>query len=212
MTAYEFVPSVWRFVERRHPALDQAGTRSFTAAGIPGDPLNIAFIGSQVELRRLMSAANWYDADPITFRSSVRIATASTTHRAYRQAPVSSLFVLGHRQDLAFESPAGGDPSRRHHVRFWKMPAIDLLGRTLWVGAATYDRGVGVSHTTGQITHHIGADIDTERDMIVAQVQAIGGTEIRWIDGYQPQLEGLNGGGDRFHTDGRLALIEMQIQ
>ena len=31
-------------------------------------------------------------------------------------------------------------------------------------GGATFDERVGLSHTTGQITHHIAPDVDTERD------------------------------------------------
>jgi len=208
VTAYEFVPSVWRFVERRHPALDQAGTRSYTAVGIPGDPLNLAFVGSEAALRRVMATDQWHDADPITLRSSVRIVVDSAAHRAYAAAPVSNLYVHGRRQDLSFEAPSGNDPSRRHHVRFWKMDTPDLLGRTLWIGAATYDRGVGLSHTTGQLTHHIAADVDRERDKLVGDIARLAGVSVKWIDRYQPELEGRNGGGDRYFTDGRLAVIE----
>ena len=206
--AYEFVPSVWRFVERRHPALDLAGTRSFTVTGIPGDPLNLAFIGSELALRQTMTAGQWHDADPINLRTSVHIVIASAAHRAYLAAPVSNLYVLGRKQDLAFEAAAGADPSKRHHVRFWKMPTPDLLDRTLWIGAATYDSGVGISRTTGQVTHHIAADIDGERNKIVADLRPIAGLQVRWIEHYQSQLEGRNGGGDRYYTDGSLALLE----
>ena len=40
----------------------------------------------------------------------------------------------------------------------------------LWIGAVTYDRSVGLSHRTGQITHHIGPDIDAERDGLIADL------------------------------------------
>ena len=159
-TAYEFIPSAWRLVERRHPALDAATTRAFTSAGIPGDPLNVAFIGTEDDLQRVLWAAGWYPADPITLKSSLRIGLDSVRHKPYPDAPVSSLFVNGKRQDLAFELAEGGNPSKRHHVRFWLEEPRDMLGRTLWLGAASYDSGVGFSHTTGQITHHIAADVD----------------------------------------------------
>lgn len=206
--AYEFVPSAWRFAERRHPALDMAGTRSFTSAGIPGDPLNVAFVGTEESLLRLMALAQWLPADLITWKSSLRIAVASAAHRPYLDAPISNLFVHGRKQDLASEQAAGPDPSRRHHVRFWKLEQVDLLNRPLWIGSATYDTSVGLSHTTGQVTHHIAADVDHERDKMVADMQRVGGVSIKWIDDFQPQREGRNGGGDRFFTDGRLALIE----
>lgn len=211
--AYKFVPSAWTLVERRHPALDAVGTRAFTAAGIPGDPLNLAFVGSEEALVRCMLAAGWFPADPITLHSSVRIAVDSLVHKPYEDAPVSHLYVLGHQQDLAFEQATRGDPSRRHHVRFWATPARDSLDRALWIGAATFDSGVGLSHTTGQVTHHIAADVDTERDKLLRDLQGVEPARcappaVSWIEHFQPQLEGRNGGGDRWVTDGRLAVLE----
>lgn len=208
--SYEFVPSAWRFVERRHPALSDVGVRAFTSAGIPGDPLNVAFVGTEAELQHLMLKSHWFAADPITLRSSLRIALDSVAHKPYDDAPVSDLFVNGRRQDLAFEQAANGDPSKRHHVRFWMAERRDALDRALWIGAATYDVGVGLSHTTGQITHHIAPEIDQERAKLLADLQAAGHITVNWIDGFQPELQGKNGGGDRFRTDGRLAVFQPQ--
>ncbi len=91
--------------------------------------------------------------------------------RAYRDAPVSPLFYLGRREDLAFEKPAGKSADRRHHVRFWKVLDKGEEQRPVWLGAVTFDKGVGVSHFTGAITHHIDADIDAERDGLVADIE-----------------------------------------
>jgi hypothetical protein len=61
-----------------------------------------------------------------------------------------------------------------------------------------------MSHTTGQITHHIGPDLDSERDRLFDELKQASVTEqIFWLDGFQ-QLQGKNGGGDPWHTDGRL--------
>jgi len=209
LSAYAFVPSLWRFVERRHPALDSAGTRAFTAAGIPGDPLNISFVGTEADLQRVMTTGHWVDADPVTMRSSVRIVVDSAARRGYESAPVSTLYVQGRRQDVAFEAPAGKDPASRHHVRFWRMPQTDLLGRVLWVGAATFDRGVGLSHTTGQVTHHIAPNVDAERDKLLSDVAGVPGLQLQWIDAFQTTLQGKNGGGDPYYTDGRMAVLSI---
>src|SRR2546427_628383 len=77
-------------------------------------------------------------------------------------------------QDLAFEKPAGRSASRRHHVRFWRSGELGQGGEPLWIGAATFDRSVGLSHRTGQVTHHIAPDVDTERDGLVADLVRAG--------------------------------------
>lgn len=192
----------------RYPALAAVGTRSFTLKGVPGDPLNLAFVGSEGDLLRLMARAGWFPADPITLRSSLRITMDSIVRRPYVDAPVSSLYIRNRKQDLAFEQPAAGNPSKRHHVRFWR---IDASGTAQWMAAATYDASIGLSrvngHVTDHVTHHISADVDAERDKLLADLRRAGGVTIDWVDDFQPAHDGRNGGGDPFHTDGRLAVF-----
>ena len=207
MTAYFLLPLAWRFATRHHPALEGMPCISQTANGIHGDPVNIALVGSEEEVVAAMLKAQWLPADPITLKSSLRIAEGTILHRSYETAPVSNLFLWERKQDLAFQQPFGKDPRKRHHVRFWRSENLDENGRPLWAGAATFDTSVGFSHTTGQITHHIGSDVDAERDKILKDLTGSGQlADVYWIEGFQANLEGRNGGGDPYHTDGRLAV------
>ncbi len=152
-----------------------------------------------------MVEAHWYPADPLTLKSCLEIAEATVLKRSYDDAPVSNLFLFGRREDLAFEKPVGKNPRARHHVRFWLAATTDEEGRTAWIGAATYDKSVGFSHRTGQITHHTAADIDDERDFLFFDLEQTGGlVSIDIVDGFHTELVGKNGGGDPWHTDGRL--------
>ena len=78
------------------------------------------------------------------------MADAAVFKRSYDDAPVSSLYLFGRGEDLAFEQPVGDDPRQRHHVRFWRIEEVDPDGLPVWIGAAIYDRRVRLSHTTGQ--------------------------------------------------------------
>ena len=205
--AYVVLPLLWRHREKRHPALADAPELTHTANGIPGDPLNVALVGTEEDVHLAMLAAKWYPADPITLKSAMRIAVGVVFKRPYDDAPVSSLYLWGRKEDLAFEQPVGDDPRRRHHVRFWRSEKVDEQGKPLWMGAATLDIRVGLSHTTGQITHHIGPDVDVERDKVINDIKQAGDlSAVYWIDGFQKELAGKNGGGDPWHTDGRLAV------
>jgi hypothetical protein len=210
--AYLVLPLGWRRYEKRHPALDDAPTITHTGNGIPGDPLNVSLVGTEVELHLAMLAARWFPANPITLRSSLRIAVGTVFHRPYVDAPVSRLYLFGRKQDFAFEQPIGNDPRRRHHVRFWRCEKVDDVGRPLWIGAATLDVRVGLSDTTGQITHHISPDVDPERDKVIDDLKRAGDlAEVSWIDAFQEPPQGKNGGGDPWHTDGRLAVGTIEI-
>jgi hypothetical protein len=205
MSAYVFMPFLWHRYAVRHPALDDVPRITHTKSGIPGDPLNIALVGSERAVVKAMTAAGWQPADPITLKTSWRLTRSTLFNRPYETAPVSNLYLWDRKQDLAFQHPVGKNPRQRHHVRFWRSADEDEEGRPLWIGAATYDTSVGLSHTTGQVTHHIAADLDTERDKLLHDLQKTGLlAEVVWMDDFQERRTGHNGGGDPYETDGRL--------
>ncbi|WP_406696041.1 LssY C-terminal domain-containing protein [Singulisphaera sp. Ch08] len=206
LSAYVLLPALWRHYEHQ-PGLENAPKTTLTSQGIPGDPLNVGLIGAEKELLHAMLGSGWDPADPVTLRTSLRIAGSVLRDRPYPDAPVSNLFLFGRKQDLAFEQPVGNSASHRHHVRFWKTKEVGRDGAPLWLGSATYDRSVGLSHLTGQITHHIGPDIDAERGGLMADLRKAGWlTELFQVTGVGATLLGRNGGGDRYYTDGELTV------
>jgi hypothetical protein len=58
-------------------------------------------------------------------------------------------------------------------VRFWLSDLLDSDGRPVWVGAAVYDKPVGLSRTTGQVIHVTAADVDAERDYLFRCLEQI---------------------------------------
>lgn len=203
--AYVLAPNFWKFYFDRRPWLDGVPNITYAGDGIPGDPLNVALIGTKSELIGIKTAAGWFPADALSLRSSLEIAEATILERPYQDAPVSNLFLYGRKEDLAFEQPVGDDPKQRHHVRYWQSDKLAEDGRPLWLGSATYDRRVGLSHTTGQITHHINPDVDTERDHLFNDLQKTKKLkEQSQTDDFHTIREGRNGGGDPWYTDGRL--------
>jgi LssY C-terminus len=204
LLAYILLPSTWRHYEHQKKLATLAMV-THTRDGIPGDPINVGLVGSKTDVLCAMKAAAWYPADPVTLRSSIAIAGSVLLNRPYRDAPVSRLFYEGRRQDLAFEKPVGRSADRRHHVRFWQVLASGQEDRPVWLGAVTFDRGVGFSHDNGQITHHIAPDVDAERDLLAADLEAAKVVESTYeVSGVAPTLNGRNGEGDRYYTDGEI--------
>ncbi len=207
VAAYLVMPEGWKRYAGRHPALHGEPGITATVEGIAGDPVNVSLIGTEAQLKQIMEAAQWFPADPLDLRSDLKIAADTVLKRPDERAPVTSLYLFGRKEDLAFEQPVGDSPRRRHHVRFWRSDKVDSDGRPVWLGSAVYDRGVGFSHTTGQITHHTAADVDAERDYLFSELKKTGElSEPYFVDGFHKQLEGRNGGGDPWHTDGRLSV------
>lgn len=188
--------------------------RTRTGDGLLGDPVNLAVRGTEAKLIAAMEQAGWTQAEPLNFKSSVKMSWASVLGKSYPDAPVSSLFLFGRQQDLAFQRDIGGNPRKRHHVRFWKTPEEWWLPggyQADWLGAATFDKNVGLSLYTGQITHKIDADIDAEREFVIKtlkdhKVKA----KIEVVKHFTNSFHDRNGGGDRIHTDGSLPFINLQ--
>lgn len=207
VAAYLIAPLLWEHYAERHPTFDDNPRITQTGDGHPGDPLNVALIGTQPQVDAIMQSAGWYPAAALGIRSDLRIAADTLLSRPDVEAPVSSLYLFGRKEDLAFEQPVGDSPRKRHHVRFWKTKDVDGFGRPLWIGSASFDQRVGLSHTTGQITHHIAPDIDAERDHLLDNLEQTGKlSEVYWVDDFHTIRQGRNGGGDPWFTDGKLGV------
>ena len=207
--AYILLPLAWTHYEHQK-GLAGLPMVTRTAQGIPGDAINVGLVGSKEDVLCAMHAASWYPADPITLRSSLAIVGSVVLDRPYRDAPVSSLYYQGRAEDLAFEKPDGKSADRRQHVRFWEVLKRGDEGRPVWLGSATFDRGVGLSSLTAQVTHHIAPDIDAERDQLTADLKAAKVVEaIYEVSGVGPTLNGRNGEGDRYYTDGEIKISRL---
>lgn len=208
--AYFVLPLAWRHYEnqRKLEGMDMA-TR--TPDGIPGDPVNVGLVGSRIEILCAFALAGWRPADPVTLKTGIEIVGSVLFDQAYETAPVSPLLLFGRREDLSFEKRAGKSADRRHHIRLWKALDSGRENRPVWIGAATFDRSVGFSRYTLQVTHHIDADIDAERSAVIGALSSAGAIAQTYsISGIGPTLNGRNGGGDRYFTDGDIAIAVLR--
>lgn len=208
-TAYLLLPGLWRHYEHQKKLGGMAMVTA-TPQGIPADPLNVGMVGSSKDVLCAMRAAGWYAADPITWRSSLEISGSVLLDQPYPNAPVSTLIYDGRREDLAFEKPVGNSADQRHHIRLWMVLKDGEERRPVWLGAATFDRSVGLSRYTGAVTHHTAPDIDAERQLIETDLQAAGMVEARYkVTGIGPTLRGRNGEGDLYYTDGEVWVLRL---
>lgn len=211
-TTYVILPWLNRLLTKLYVP-DYFIGRTKTSDGLLGDPINIAFNGNQAEIIEAFESSGWHLADPLSLGSSWRIAFSSVFGKSYPTAPVSSLFLFSRKQDLAFEMEINGNPRKRHHIRLWQTPAEWHLpgGKQAdWLGAATYDKHVGLSLFTGQITHKIDSNVDKERDFVIDSLKKSALLkEVLMVPHFTSSYHSRNGGGDRIHTDGALPFVTL---
>lgn len=208
--AYITIPRLHRRLTKLHLPNYYIG-RTRTGDGLLGDPVNLAFIGKRKDIIRAMERAGWTKADKLTLSSTVKMITRSISRKSYPNAPVSSLFLFSNRQSFTFQQEVGGTTSKRHHIRFWRTPRGWYLPggfRADWLAAATYDRSVGFSIYTFQITHKIDANIDIERDYVLSTLRSShADVTIDIHRHFSSAYHDRNGGGDLIQTDGAMPFI-----
>lgn len=227
--AYVLVPAIIRLYRIVRPA-DHLPLYCVTPDGFASDPLNIGIIGTRRQLITGMEKAGWYVADPHSLRNTIREALSTVYGWHYPNAPVSSLYLFGRKQDIAFEIPVKGEVAGvRHHVRFWattyenKRPlsfhTIQWQHRRekvygdnlLWVGAASLDSGVNFIRHNLQLTHMIDPDTNKERELIIRQLRdrklAQKVSIIKLGEPYRLINRVINGS---LHTDGRMAVVSLR--
>src|SRR5579859_1962243 len=177
-----------------------------TQSGANGDPINVLFVGSEDQIMQSFHLAGWLFPDPVTSRTSAKIAADSLAHRSYPTAPVSNLYVFGRVQDLAFEKPTN-DVQKRGHIRIWKTGAL-INGQPDWLGAASYDSGIELSGTNHLPTHNITPTVDLERNAVGADLENTGLVKTEVDAAFVPLiLYARNGGGDYYESDGDVLVI-----
>lgn len=200
--AYGGLPRLWSHHEHKLIG-KRAEIVSYTAQDIPGDPINLELNGERRAIECAFRRGGWSLADPVNLRSGLGIAASVLLGRPYPAAPVSPLYFADRTQDFAFQRDEGRSADKRHHIRFWR------IGPNHWAAAATFDRGVGLSLFTLQITHHIGPKVDDERDAAGALLRA-SGAEL--ADARQSRITPgwhRNGGGDKYLTDGMIHVYRL---
>jgi len=213
LLAYLVLPRLHRILTRIYVP-DYFIGRARTSDGLLGDPVNLAMLGSEPQLHEVLLRAKWVMADDLSLTTGLRIVTSTILRRSYLEAPVSPLLLFGRKQDFAYQQEVDGSPGKRHHVRFWRCPPGWKLpgGRDAdWLAAGTYDRSVGLSLFTLQVTHKIDADTDVERDHVVSSIRAANpDAVVAVIEDFSTGYHARNGGGDAIATDGDLPVIDVR--
>ncbi len=198
---------------------------TITGDGLPGDPVNVALVGTLEQLRSAFAITGWSEADRLGLASSWGMIRAFVLNSPYPTAPFSTLYLFGRGQDIGFQKAIDDSPRKRHHVRFWAVSEAraqtDWGGagfwqntdrppdneRVLWVGAGTKDTGLSLTRLTFQITHATDSDTNVERDHIIAELTR--SQTIEAVKVYRAGQNLLTGHVNHYVTDGEIALANL---
>ena len=186
---------------------------SQTMTGGRMDPMNIIFVGSELDIKLAFKAAGWASAHPASPIHLLYSGLTVVFGKTHATGPFSPHFVNIGLQDMAFQKLTRLKSfKQRHHIRIWKT-GIELPGKSrVWVGAASFDDKLKIQFTPPWIHHHLDPNLDLERDKIVRALESCGAVRLKSVVMNEPVLAGFqveNSTGNRYFTDGRAVVIEL---
>ncbi len=188
--------------------LAHAPQRVSSKTGTPGDPINLMFIGSEPQLQTAFHQAGWSPAEKMNKQSIWDAARAMIADQGYHQTPLSTIYLFGRPEDLAFEKMLN-TVAKRHHLRLWRSGFRTPGGRDVWLAAGTHDDGIDIH--PGVISHAIAPNLDDERSQIGADMAATGRVAAeQLVVPPHPLSTGLTATGGRWQTDGRILVINFK--
>jgi hypothetical protein len=195
----------------------------FTSAfdGFYVDPVNIILTGTKEQLEKAFKKIDWQKADKLNIRSAQKMLRKFLVNKPYPEAPFSSLYLFGRRQDIGFQQSIGNSPRKRHHIRFWaintdkEIDPMDLKFWTkkqkirndkglMWVGSASEDIGFAFARLTYQLSHKVSPKVDKERKYILDLLKK--SKAIEKITYYKPGKFKIG----KYISDGRIAVARLK--
>jgi len=181
---------------------------SETLRGNRQEPIHFIILAkSDSHLESVFKKAGWKTSEILNLKSAYKLAKTVIFKLPYDTAPITPSFWDAKTNDFGFQKPTSADNIReRHHARFWKTQYITEDEYILYIGTSSFDQGI----KWRQMTHYIAPDIDTERELVWADLN-----NAQVIDNYSkikmvaPVL-GKNFTGDDFFTDGYSYIIKLK--
>jgi hypothetical protein len=177
----------------------------------PGDMVNILIVGTEEEVVKAFTTAEWVKVDKSVEGSLLSGLLDTVEKKDYLTMPMSILYLFDRPQDYGF---AHAEPVRvftsRNHLRVWKS-VYEVNGRPLWCVAATHDIGLERDQRNNGLTHKIDPAIDGEREYVN---QTLSGTGLVAARGHvvptNPLTEAKTATGGGFHSDGRILILVLK--
>ncbi|HZT71421.1 MAG TPA: LssY C-terminal domain-containing protein [Terriglobia bacterium] len=187
--------------------LAQAPRRVVSRKGNLGGPVNIVLIGDKDEIATAFEKCGWTVAQDENANSLWKTFEAVIKGKGYDAAPMSTLYLYGRPEDMAFEKMLNTF-TMRHHLRIWRAPAMAPDGREIWLVAADHDNGFDIR--PGVISHSVDPRVDLERAKVGADLGMTGmvlAEELVSVS--NPARSGLTATGGEWESDGRLLVVDL---
>jgi len=179
---------------------------SETLSGKSGEPMSFFIVAkNDEEFLNFFNKSGWILARYPNLKSLTKVAMSAILNKEDTTAPMTPSFWNAQIHNFGFQKSTNEKTARkRHHVRFWKTNMTTSNGENIYIGTASFDKGIKWG-----ITHSIDPDIDTERDFLFNDLNSTGLIKNYKKEKFVKPVLGKNFIGDYFFTNGEIYIIEI---
>lgn len=202
---------------KRSEGLEYPQRRIRDDEGGQNEPVNLVMTGTKAEVIDALEKGGWTQAVELNAISGLKSAATffnkltkinKIVNFNYDATPVSDMYLYGKRSSMAFNKNMNHDMAR-DHLRVFETDRLDASGRPIWEVAATRDTGLHINLAERRGGHIIDHAVDTERDMVMADLLAAGEVgDWRIAKGAMTDAERAAMAKD-FQTDGNLYTVNL---
>ena len=169
-------------------------------AGDHTEPINVIIVGSEPDLQKTFTLADWKAAEPVSIASELKLVFAELRNTPDPSAPGLPVFLDGLPNDRTFEQSTNQHSVReRFHLHLWSTNVTDD-GVPVWVGTVHLDTSATLYK--GLTYHKIDPNVDSARtalDSALTRSNCVKATHIVHVTDIR---EGHNTFQNAFYTDG----------
>ena len=188
--------------------LQKNTSRTYTGKGKEADLVNVLFLGSRGQMESAFHSSGWTNGDRISTHSVLREFEAFLTLSNYPNAPLTTQYLQGQRQEVTWQK-SFNSYSRRDHVRLWEKPET-VFDQDAWLGTYSRETSAALSITQHRFIHHLDRNLDDGVNMLVRDLTLAGCVKsVQLLP--RPELHNtfMNATGDEMRTDGMLTVVQL---
>ena len=169
-------------------------------AGNHTEPLNVILVGTETDLQKAFTLADWKAADPVSITSELTLIFAELRNTADPTAPGLPVFLDGLPNDKTFEQSTNQHSVReRYHLHLWSTNVTDD-GVPVWVGTVHLDTSATLYK--GLTYHKIDPNVDSARTSLSNDLTRSNCVSAKYVVHITDIKEGHNTFQNAFYTDG----------
>ena len=207
--AHEFTLASPAESDRLKQLVEQFPVRVTTKKNVDADLLNIAFLGSEEQVKAAFHEAGWNNADSVSRHAWIQSIYALLNNSGYAQQPMMTFLLNGKPEDMNWQKNLNSY-DRRDHLRIWRWTSNGAAD-SVWITSSTHDTGAVLDLKHRGFVHHIAPDIDDERSIVIRDLTFAGCVKsLSYVARPDMPTATRNAIGDVVYTDGAMAVVTLQ--